>query len=85
MCVELSDKPIEHNASTIVEVAPVICLNDLMNDIKGCYHNISPDNIPLWNDWPISYSSSGSCNAFLCPLSDPVLRAAGRHDSVKNK
>jgi len=84
MCVELSDKPIEHNASTIVEVAPVICLNDLMHDIKGCYHNISPDNIPLWNDWPVSYSSSGRYNAFPCPLSDLALRAVGKHDSAKN-
>jgi hypothetical protein len=84
MSVELSNQPGEHDPGTVVEVAPVICLNDLIDDIKGCYHHISLDDIPLWNDWHVCYSGSKSYNAFLCPLSDSALRAAGRHDSAKN-
>jgi hypothetical protein len=84
MRAELSGQLGEHDVGTIVEVAPVICLNDLIDDIKGCYHNINPDNIPLWNDWPVSYSSSWSCNAFLYFLLDPALKAASRHESAKN-
>jgi hypothetical protein len=51
---------------------------------RGCYHNISLEDIPLWNDWPVCYFGSRSCNAFLFLLANPVLRAAGRHDSAKN-
>jgi hypothetical protein len=84
MSVEFSDQLGEHDASTIVKVSPIICLNDLIDDIKGCYHNIRLDDIPLWNDWPVCYFGSGSCNAFLCPLLDLGLRAIGRHDFAKN-
>jgi hypothetical protein len=45
ICIELSDQPGEHDACTIVEVAPVICLNDVIDNIKESYQNISPDYI----------------------------------------
>jgi hypothetical protein len=72
MSVELSNQPGEHDEGTIVEVAPVICLDNLIDDIKGCYHHINLDDIPIWKDWHVCYSGSGSCNAFLCPL--PFVR-----------
>jgi hypothetical protein len=37
MRIEFFDQPSEHNAGTIVEVALVIGLNDVINNIKGCY------------------------------------------------
>jgi len=37
MRIEFSDEPSENNASTIVQVAPMIGLNDVINNIKGCY------------------------------------------------
>jgi hypothetical protein len=33
MCIEFPDQPIEHNAGAIVEVAPVIGLDDLIDAI----------------------------------------------------
>jgi hypothetical protein len=50
MCIEVSDQPSEHDAGTIIEAAPVICLNDVIDNIKVSYQNISPDYIPLWNN-----------------------------------
>jgi hypothetical protein len=73
MRIELSDQPGEHNTSTIVEVASVICLNDVIDNIKGCYHNTSPNNIHFWNNWLVRYSGSRSSNAFLCPLANSAL------------
>jgi hypothetical protein len=73
ICIELSDQPGEHDACTIVEVAPVICLNDVIDNIKESYQNISPDYITLWNNWPVCYFGSGSCKAFLCPLANSAL------------
>jgi hypothetical protein len=35
MHIEFSDQPSEHNIGTIVEVAPVICQNDVIDNIKG--------------------------------------------------
>jgi len=67
-----------------VEVAPVICLNNLTNNVQGSYHNISPDYILLWNDWHVGNFGSGSSIALLYPLLNSALRAAGRHDSAKN-
>jgi hypothetical protein len=84
MSIELSDQPGEYDADTIVEVAPVICLNDLTDNIKRTFHYINLDNIPVWNDQSVSYSGSGSNTAFLCTLLDPALRAVGRYDSAKN-
>jgi hypothetical protein len=84
MSVELSHQPGEHDAGTIVEIASAIWLDNLIDDIKGCYHHISVDDIPPWNDWPVCYSGSRSCNAFLCLLSDSALRAASRYNSAKN-
>jgi len=57
MSVELSDQFGEYDAGAIVEVALIICLYDLTNNIKGSYQNITPDYIPLWNDLPIGNSS----------------------------
>jgi len=73
MRIEFSDQPDEHNTGTVVELALVICLNDVIDNIKGCYHNISPNNTPFWNNWLVCYSSSGSSNAFLCPLANSAL------------
>jgi hypothetical protein len=71
--IELSDQPSEHDTGTIAEVVPVIYLNDVINNIKGCHHNINPNYIPLWNNWHVCYSGSESCNAFLCPLANSML------------
>jgi hypothetical protein len=84
MSIELSDQSGEYDAGAIVEVAPVICLNNLSDKVQGSYHNISLDYIPLWNDRSVGNFGSGSSIAFLCPLLDYAPRAAGRHDSTKN-
>lgn len=48
----------EHNVGTVVEVAPVIGLDNLMDIIQESDHNISSNNIPLWNDCPVHYLGS---------------------------
>jgi len=73
MSIKFSDQPGEHNAGTIVEVAPVIGLNNLTDDVQGSYDNIISDNIPFWNDWPVDYLGFGNCHVFLCPLTNSVL------------
>jgi hypothetical protein len=50
MNIELSDQSSEYDAGTIVEVAPIICMKNLINNIQGSYQNVSPDYIPFWND-----------------------------------
>jgi hypothetical protein len=67
-----------------VEVAPIICLKNLINKVQGSYQNVSPYYIPFWNDWFVGNFASGSYIAFLCPILDSALRAAGKHDSAKN-
>jgi hypothetical protein len=49
MSIKFSDKPGEHDAGAIMEVAPMIGLDNLTDNVQGSYHNISSDNIPLWN------------------------------------
>jgi hypothetical protein len=85
MSIELADQSGEYDAGTIMEVATVICLNNLTDKIQGSYHNISPDYIPLWNDWSVGNFGSRSNITFICPRSESALRAVGRHDSAKNK
>jgi hypothetical protein len=84
MSIELFDLSGEYDAGAIVEVAPVICLKNLTDNIQGSYQNINPNYIPFWNDWSVCNFGSRRCNAFLCPLSNFALRAVGRHDSAKN-
>jgi hypothetical protein len=67
--MSIDNKPGEHDAGTIMEGALVIGLDNFIDNVQG----INSDNIPLWNDWPIHYSDSGSCHVFLCPLSNSVL------------
>jgi hypothetical protein len=83
MNIELSDQSSEYDAGAIVEVALVICLKNLTG-VQGSYQIGSPDYIMFSNNRSIGNFGSGSCIAFLCPLSDSALRATGRHDSAKN-
>jgi len=53
MSIELSDQSGEYDAGAIVEVAPVIFLNNLTDNVKGSYHKISLNYIPFWNDRPV--------------------------------
>jgi hypothetical protein len=54
--IELPDQPREPNAGVVVEVSPVIGLDDLMNTIQLSNHNISTNDIPLWNDYHVHNS-----------------------------
>jgi len=83
MGIELPDQPGEHYAGVVVEVSPVIGLDDLMNTIQWSNHNISTNEIPLWNDCPVHNSGSKGCNIFFCPLTNTALWTASRHDSAK--
>jgi hypothetical protein len=84
MNIELFDQSGEYDAGAIVEVAPIICLENLTDNVQGSYQNVSPNYILFWNDRSVGNFGSRSCIAFLYPLSDSVLRAAGRHNSTKN-
>jgi hypothetical protein len=76
MSIELSDQSGEYDAGRIVEVAPIICLKNIIDSIQRSYQNISLG-------WFVGNFDSRSCNAFLCPLSDSALRAAGKHDFLQ--
>jgi hypothetical protein len=54
----------------------VIGLNNIINDIKRCHHDIYSDHIPLWDCLPILNSGPGSSYTFFCPLMDSMLRTA---------
>jgi hypothetical protein len=58
MSIKLSDQSGEHNAGAVVEVALVIGLDNLMDIIQVSDHNISSNNIPLWNDCLVRYLGS---------------------------
>jgi hypothetical protein len=66
MNVELFDQSGEYNVGVIVQVALVICLNNLIDNVQGSNHNITPDYIPLWIDQPVGNFGSGSSTTFLC-------------------
>jgi hypothetical protein len=84
MSIELSNQSGEYDVGTIIEIASVISLNILTDNVKESYHNITSDYIPLWNDRPVGNFGSGSSTAFFCPLSDLALSAIARHDFAKN-
>jgi hypothetical protein len=84
MSIKFSDQFGEHNAGAVVEVAPVLGLDNLMDIIQGSDHNINSNNIPLWNDRPIHYLGSGSCHVFLSPLTNSELWNASRHGYANN-
>jgi hypothetical protein len=83
MGIELSNQPGEHNAGAVVEVSPVIGLDDLMVTIQWSNHNICTNNIPLRNDRLVHNLGSEGCHILLSPLSDFALWTVNRHDSAK--
>jgi hypothetical protein len=84
MGVKRPDQPGEHNAGAVVEVSPVIGLDDFVDTIQWSNHNIYSNNIPLRNDRPVHNLSSASCYVLLCPLLDFALWAVSRHNSASN-
>jgi hypothetical protein len=84
MSIKFSGQSGEHNAGAVVEVALVIGMDNLMDIIQGVDHNISSNNIPLWNDWPLHYLGSRSYHIFLCPLTNFALWTASRHVYANN-
>jgi hypothetical protein len=83
MSIKLSDQSGKYNVGAVVEIAPFIFLDNLMNTIQWSHHNVCSNNIPLCNDGPVHNFGSEGCQIFLCPLSDSALRTASKHDSAK--
>jgi hypothetical protein len=83
MSIKLSDQSIENKTCTVVKVALVIGLDNLMDTIQRSHHNIRLNNIVLCNYWLVHYLGSGSYHITLCPLSDSTLWTASRHDYAK--
>jgi hypothetical protein len=83
MCIEFLDQPGEHNAGAVVEVAPVIGLDDLIDTIQWSNHKINTNDIPLKSDCPVHNSGSKGCPMLLWSLSDSTLWTVSNHDSAK--
>jgi hypothetical protein len=73
--------PEKHYASTVVEIAPMISLDNVSNNVQRSHHDIYEDHIALRNSLPILNSGLSS----FCPLTDSGLRTASRHDYAKKK
>jgi hypothetical protein len=67
----------------VMVVAPMICLDDLINAIQWSNQEINANDIPFWNDYPVHNSSSKSCHILLGSLSDYSLWTVSRHNSAK--
>jgi hypothetical protein len=81
--IEESDQPGENNASTGVEVSPVVSLDSLVNTIQRRHHVVRSDHIVLSNDCAIHDFGLECAPLFLSPLADPALGTDCRHDSAK--
>jgi hypothetical protein len=66
-----------------MKVAPMICLDDLIDAIQWSNQEINANDIPLWNDCPIHNSGYKGSHILLCPLSDSPLWTVGRYDFAK--
>jgi hypothetical protein len=81
--VEETNQSSVNNIGAAVKISPLICLENIVNTIQRCHHNVRANHIPLGNDWAIHDLGSEGCSISLCPLADPGLWAACKHDSVK--
>jgi hypothetical protein len=66
-----------------MKVAPMTCLDDLIDAIQWSNQVISANDIPFWNDCPVHDSGSKGSHILLCPLSYSPLWTVSRHDSAK--
>jgi len=81
--IEESDQPGGNNASTGVEVSPVVSLDSLINTIQWRHHNVISDHIALSNDCTIHDFGLECAPLFLSPLADPALGTDCRYDFVQ--
>jgi len=71
--IKKSDQSGEDYTGVVVEVAPMICLDELINAIQWSNQEISANDIPFWNDCHVQNSISKSCHILLGSLSDSLL------------
>jgi len=62
----------------------MVLLDHLINEIKRRNHHVGSEDISLNDHGSGFHLGLGGCDALICPLPDPALRAAWRHKS-KNK
>jgi hypothetical protein len=82
--IEVPDQSGIDNAEALVLIIPMVLPDQLINKIKRRNHNVCSEDVSL-NDHKSGFHL-GPCgsDAFLCPPSDPTLRVAWRHFSLKN-
>jgi hypothetical protein len=81
--IEESDEPGENNASTCVQISPMVSLDSLIDAIQRRYHDVSADHIPLSDDVAVHDFGLKCASLFLCPLADSALGTDCRHDSAQ--
>jgi hypothetical protein len=83
--IEQSDQPGVNNTGTGMQTSPMIGMDSVMDTIQRSHHDVGPNNVYLSNYWSVHNFVSKGFLFSLCPLEDPALWTACRHDSGKKK
>jgi hypothetical protein len=63
-----------------MKISPMVCLDDVVDTIQRCHHNVWPDHISFSNDSAVYNFGSESRSVSLCPLA--ALRCGLSADMV---
>jgi hypothetical protein len=80
--IEESDEPGEDNASTCVQISPMVSLDSLIDAIQRRHHDVGTDHIPLNDDVAVHDFGLECDSLFLYPLADSTLGTDCRRDSA---